>query len=202
MDVPYQARSRWLAMHVLPHEPAMRVWLKRTTKAPDTDIDDIVQETYAILAKLESVDAIRDPRTYTFQVARSVFLQGVRRNKIVAIDAIADTAALEIVDDAPSPEQHAMGKRELVRVEIAISEMPPQVRKVFWLRRVEGMSQRETASTLGLAEHTVEKYSARGMKFLLQQFGRGGNSFVESSSVQTLKLVESDPPNARSRKSQ
>ena len=202
MDIPYQARSRWLAMHVLPHEPAVRAWLSRTTQAPDADIDDIVQETYAILAKLDSVDAIRDPRTYTFQVARSVFLQGLRRSKIVAIDAIADIAALEIVDDAPSPEQHVMGKRELVRVEAAIGEMPPQVRKVFWLRRVEGLSQRETANALGLAEHTVEKYSARGLKFLLLQFGRGGNHLAESSSVQTLQLVEPDPPNARSRKRQ
>lgn len=201
MDVPYQARSRWLAANILPYEPAMRAWLRRTTQAPDADIDDIVQETYAILAKIESVDAIRDPRTYSFQVARSVFLQGLRRSKVVAIDAIADVAALDIVDDAPSPEQHAMGKHELCRVEAAIGEMPPQVRKVFWLRRVEGLSQRETASELGLAEHTVEKYSARGMKFLLRQFGRGGNLPVESSKRHTLQLIESEPPNVRARKS-
>lgn len=202
MDVPYQARSRWLAAHVLPHEPAIRAWLVRTTQASAEDIDDIIQETYAVLAKLESVDAIRDPRSYAFQVARSVFLQGLRRTKIVTIDAIADIAALEVVDEAPSPERHAIGKRELVRVETAIGEMPPQVRKVFWLRRVEGLSQRDTANALGLAEHTVEKYSARGLKFLLLQFGRGGNPLAESSSEQTLKLVESDPRNAQSRESQ
>lgn len=202
MDVPYQARSRWLAAKVLPHEPAMRAWLSKTTRAPDADIDDIVQETYAILAKIDSVDAIRDPRTYAFQVARSVFLQGLRRSKVVAIDAIADVASLDLVDDAPSPEQHAMGKRELSRVEAAIREMPLQVRKVFWLRRVEGLSQRETASELGLAEHTIEKYSARGLKFLLAKFARGGNVPPESSRDQALKLIESDPPNVPSRNSQ
>lgn len=180
----------------------MRAWLSRTTRAPDADIDDIVQETYAILAKIDSVDAIRDPRAYAFQVARSVFLQGLRRSKVVAIDAIADVAALDLVDDAPSPEQHAMGRRELNRVEAAIREMPPQVRKVFWLRRVEGLSQRETASELGLAEHTIEKYSARGLKFLLAKFGRGGNVPPESSRGQAIKLIESDPPNVPSRNSQ
>jgi RNA polymerase sigma factor (sigma-70 family) len=188
MDAPYQARSRWLAAHVLPHEPAIRAWLGRTTQAAAEDIDDIIQETYAILAKLDSVGTIRDPRSYAFQVARSVFLQGLRRNKIVTIDAIADIAVLEIVDETPSPERHAMGKRELVRVETAIVEMPPQVRKVFWLRRVEGLSQRETANAMGLAEHTIEKYSARGLKFLLSQFGRGGNPSAESSIEQTLRL--------------
>jgi RNA polymerase sigma-70 factor (ECF subfamily) len=202
MEAPYLARSRWLAAHVLPHEPAMRAWLRRTTQISDADVDDIVQETYAILARLESVEAIRDPRTYAIQVAKSVFLQGLRRSKIVPIGSIADLAALGDVDDAPGPEQHAHGQRELRRVEAAVAEMPANVRKVFWLRRVEGLSQRETASQLGLAEHTVEKYSARGLKFLLRQFGRGGNVIVESSKTQDPTLVEFDQPNAPPRTSQ
>jgi RNA polymerase sigma factor (sigma-70 family) len=202
MEAPYLTRSRWLAEHVLPHEPAMRAWLRRTTQTSDSDIDDIVQETYAILARLESVDAIRDTRTYAIQVAKSVFLQGLRRNKIVSIGSFADLAALEPIDDAPNPEQHAHGQRELRRVEAAVAEMPTNVRKVFWLRRVEGLSQRETASQLGLAEHTVEKYSAKGLKSLIRQFGRGGNVIVESSRTQDPRLVELDQPNAQSRKGQ
>jgi RNA polymerase sigma factor (sigma-70 family) len=202
MEAPYLARSRWLAASVLPHEPAMRAWLRQTTRLSDTDIDDIVQETYAILARLESVDSIRDPRTYAWQVAKSVFLQGLRRNKIIPIGSLSDLAALGGVDDTPGPEQHAHGQREMRRVEAAVEEMPTQVRKVFWLRRVEGLSQRETATQLGLAEHTVEKYSARGMKFLLRQFGRGGNATVESSNVQDRTPLEYDLPNAPPRNSQ
>lgn len=198
MESPYLARSRWLASQVLPHEPAIRAWLGRTTQAGGSDIDDIVQETYAILAKLEDVDGIRDPRTYAMQVARSVFLQGLRRSKIVSIEAIADLAALEQPDDAPSPEQHVIGQRELRRVEAAIETMPPQVRKVFWLRRVQGLSQRETAREMGLTEHTIEKYAARGMKLLLAQFGHGGNVSPESSKDRDLRLVGTEPANGRS----
>ncbi|KEZ00238.1 RNA polymerase subunit sigma-24 [Sphingomonas sp. BHC-A] len=199
MEAPYLARSRWLAAHVLPHEPAVRAWLRRTTQISDSDIDDIVQETYAVLARIESVDSIRDPRSYAMQVAKSVFLQTLRKNKVISIGSILDLAALGDVDDAPGPEQHAHGQRELRRVEAAIGEMPPQVRKVFWLRRVEGLSQRETASHLGLAEHTVEKYSARGIKFLLRHFGHGGNVTEESSKRQDPTLVEFDLQNAQSR---
>ncbi len=202
MDAPFLARSRWLAEHILPHEPAMRGWLGRITSKSQADIDDIVQETYSILARLESVATIRDPRAYALQVAKSVFLQGLRRNKIVAIGSINDLAALGEIDDAPSPEQHVHGQRELRRVEAAIGDMPLQVRKVFWLRRVEGLSQRETAQQLGLAEHTVEKYSAKGLKYLLARFGRGGNPSVESSRTQDPTLVEFEPPNAPSRTSQ
>ena len=202
MEAPYLARSRWLAANVLPHERAMRAWLRRTTQTSDADVDDIVQETYAILARLDSVDRIRDPRTYAWQVARSVFLQGLRRSKVVSIGSLSDLAALGGIDDAPDPEQHAHGQREMRRVEAAVGEMPDQVRKVFWLRRVEGLSQRDTATKLGLAEHTVEKYSARGMKFLLRQFGRGGNVTTESSKVQDPTLVGYDLPNALARNRQ
>lgn len=202
MEAPYLARSRWLAAHVLPHEPALRAWLRRTTPAIDPDIDDIVQETYAILARLESVDSIRDPRTYAFQVAKSVFLQGLRRSKIVPIGSIADLAALDTIDDAPGPEQHANGQRELRRVEAAVAAMPDNVRKVFWLRRVEGLSQRETAARLELAEHTVEKYSSKGLKFLLRQFGVGGNVTEESSRSQDPRVVGLNQSDVRTRTGQ
>jgi len=192
----YLSRSRWLATHVLPHEPSIRAWLRRTTQMSDVDIDDVIQEAYAILAKLESVDDIRDPRSYTFQVVRSVFLQSLRRSQVIAIESIADLAELQLVDDAPSPETHASGVRELRRVEAAIETMPTQVRKVFWLRRVEGLSQRETAKELGLAEHTIEKYMARGVKLLLNQFGRGGKTRVETSREIDLELVRPEYPNA------
>jgi RNA polymerase sigma-70 factor (ECF subfamily) len=199
MEAPYLARSRWLADHVLPHEPGIRAALCRSIQMAPADLDDVIQETYAVLARLESVDTIRDPKTYALQVARSVFLQGLRRNRVIPIGSMTDLAVLGDVDDAPSPEQQAHGQRELRRVEAAISDMPSQVRKVFWLRRVEGLSQRETAAALGLAEHTVEKYSAKGIKFLLRRFGSGGNVTEESSRLESPTLVESNPLNVRPR---
>jgi RNA polymerase sigma-70 factor (ECF subfamily) len=34
---------------------------------------------------------------------------------------------------------------------------------------------------MGLSEHTIEKHISRGIKLLLAQFGRGGNSAVQAS---------------------
>ncbi|USI75233.1 RNA polymerase sigma factor [Sphingomonas morindae] len=197
MSVTYLARSRWLAIHVLPHEPTFRAWLRGTARVSDADADDIVQETYAVLVKVENISAIRDPRAYALQTVRSIFLQGLRRSKVVTIEAFASLADCTIADEAPSPEQHANGQRELRRVEAAIATMPPQVRKVFWLRRVEGLSQRETAHRLALAEHTVEKYTAKGMKMLLRQFGQDGNGDARSSAYEPLKAVGIEASNAR-----
>lgn len=198
MSSSFLARSRWLAANILPHEASVRSSLRRMTQLSEVDIDDVIQETYAILAKLEDVGTIRDPRSYMIQVAKSVFLQNLRRSKIVTIESIADMTELQTVDESPSPEQHAHGQRELRRVEAAIRSMPPQVGKVFWLRRVEGLSQRETAESLGIAEHTVEKYLAKGVKLLLAQFREGGNEDAQASRGRHLALVGTDILNDRS----
>lgn len=61
-------RAHWLARHVLPHEPALRAWLRQKASL-GFDIDDVVQETYAILVGKASIEAIRNPKTYAFQTA-------------------------------------------------------------------------------------------------------------------------------------
>ena len=66
-------RARWLERHILPHEEALRAWLHKKTTV-GLDVDDIVQETYAILASLDSVENIQYPKTYAVKVAVSVIL--------------------------------------------------------------------------------------------------------------------------------
>ncbi len=64
-------RAIWLGRHVLPHEAALRHWL-RGRRLGGLDADDVVQETYARLIAAESVAHIRNARTYMFQTAGSV----------------------------------------------------------------------------------------------------------------------------------
>jgi len=90
--------ARWLARHVLPHEPALRRWLGRQLP-PDLAIDDVVQEAYARLASLRDHDAIAHPRAYFFQAARSVVLMHLRRSRIVRIEAMAEIRN-PVADDA------------------------------------------------------------------------------------------------------
>ena len=173
-------RAQWLAAHIIPHEAALRAWLKGKTSL-GSDVDDIVQETYAILAAKRTVEAINNPKTYTFQVAYSVILQQLRHSRVVPIAAVADIAALEAAADEPSPEEVAIARDELQRVEMAIDALPRQTRTAFILRRVEGLSQQAIALRMGLSEHTIEKHISRGIKLLLAQFGRGGNNVSQVS---------------------
>ena len=57
-----------------------------------------------------------------------------------------------------------------------IARLPGKIRDVFTLRRVHGLSQREVAERLRLAESTVEKHMAKGFLMMSQWYGHGGNA--------------------------
>lgn len=182
MSSDANSRWRWLATHILPHEPALRAWLRRKKDLP-IEADDLVQEAYAVLASLESVDHIRNAKAYLFQTAHSIALQQLRHDRVVSIVAIADVEELQLSIDAPGPEQQAVSRQELRRVVEAIEALPPQCGEAFRLRKVEGLSQREVASQMGLAESTVEKHMGRAIRTLMDLFGRGGRFAPHASST-------------------
>lgn len=166
-------RSRWLAQHVLPHEHALRAWLRRR-EVEGLETDDIVQETYAVLAGLASVDHIDSPRAYAFQTAQSLILRHLRRNRVVRIETLADIGVLNPVADEPSPERRTAAREELRRVTALIDALPPKCREAFTLRKVSGLSQREIAQRMEISESTVEKHIGRALRTLMDAMKHGG----------------------------
>ncbi|WP_341022538.1 RNA polymerase sigma factor [Brevundimonas diminuta] len=174
-------------IRVLPHEPSLRAWLS-SKRGAGIDVDDVVQETYAVLAARETVSDIRHPRAYLFQVAQSVVVRHVRRARIVSIQAAEDLERFDPVADAASPEQTAIDRDELRHLAEMIAAMPGQTRQAFILRRVHGLSQREIAERMRLAESTVEKHIARGLRFLIDRLGHGGKGLPQTSKRAELDI--------------
>jgi RNA polymerase sigma factor (sigma-70 family) len=165
-----QSRAEIVAFvggQILPHEADVRGWLRRSgSSAPD--IDDVVQETYCRLAALEAVAHITNGRAYFFRTARNIAIEKIRRARIVRIDCVTEIDALNVVDDEPSPERVVAGRRELGRVQQLIKGLPERCRQIFTLRRIHGLSQKETALRLGVTENVVEMQSARGLRLILR----------------------------------
>jgi RNA polymerase sigma-70 factor (ECF subfamily) len=184
-------RTQWFLRSILPHEPALRSWLSRR-RPLGLEVDDIIQEAYAILADLDRVDDIRFPRAYLFQVARSVIIKHVRRARVVSIHAVEDLLHLDQADDRPSPERVAIDRDELERLALAIGSMPARTQEAFILRRVEGLSQREISARMAISENTVEKHISHGLRFLIDWFGHGGKALPKASRERESEIASSD----------
>lgn len=189
-----QQRAAWLGRNIFPHEAALRQWLARRPSGWGMDVDDIIQESYAILAGLDRVDHINAPRNYFFEVAKSVVLRSLRRSRVVMIDAQSQAAILEVPEAAPDAERILSDRQELERVSAFIDRLPDRCREVFILRKLRGLSQKDVAAELGIAESTVEKHMVKALASLINAFGRGGNGRNPASKdhERNFKVIRRD----------
>jgi RNA polymerase sigma factor (sigma-70 family) len=184
-------RAHWLARNILPHEPAIRAWLNRGYLY-GLDIDDVIQEMYAKIISLETPEAIRYPKRYAFQTANSIVIDHMRRSRIVSIRAAGDLEQLDVPAPDANPQEQMEFREEIQQIATALATLPETCRETLILRRVEGLSQRETARRLGISEKTVENHMARGVWLLMSLFGRGGKQSTYSSKVAKQVQLEND----------
>lgn len=160
----------WIGREIIPHEPAVRAWLKRNAPAP-IEAEDILQEAYCRLSDLETIDQISNARAYFFSVARNILLNEIRHARVIHISSINDLQLASIDDGEPSPERIVAGRRELERVQGFLAALPERCRRIIEMRKVQGLSQREIAQRLNVTENVVENNVSRGLRFLSKAVG-------------------------------
>ncbi|HEY1109059.1 MAG TPA: RNA polymerase sigma factor [Opitutaceae bacterium] len=155
-------QSQWFSQAIRPHESELRAYLRgRFPTLPD--VDDLVQETYARLLRARASGQATLTRAYLFVVARNVALDLVRREKIVAIDRLAEIDGLSVVEERPDAAETLNHEQELALLDDAMRALPPRCREILTLRRIEGLSHRSIAEKLGIAESTVNAQLAIGL---------------------------------------
>lgn len=165
-------RIAWIDAEIVPHESDVRGWLRRSS-LPVIDEDDVIQEAYVRVAAVPSVQAIREPRAYFFTAVRNIVLEHMRRARITPISGVADFRESFIVDDGPDPETIVAHRDELRHVVRMIQALPEKQRQVLWMRRIDGLSQKEIARRLGVPESTIEKRAAKALRGLLAALNAG-----------------------------
>lgn len=175
------AIDRWFVEDVLPLEPALIRLLRRHWRRED-DIPDLRQEVYTRVYEGAGQEGLPgSTAAYVFRTARNLLIDCARRARVVSFTLVAE---LDELPDAPrnewSPERVTAARVELQLLAGALGALPPKCREVVRLRRVEGLSQREIAARLGIAEGTVEKHMTLGMRALAEALaGRGVDAAVD-----------------------
>lgn len=68
--------------------------------------------------------------------------------------------------DALTPECYVADAQELAKVSQLISELPPRQRRVFLLRRLEGLTAAEISARHGIPARTVRHHMAAARGYL------------------------------------
>lgn len=162
----------WFAQEVQPHEPALRGYLHGLV--PPADVDDLVQETYARLLRAWERGPIESPRGLLFATARNAARDFFRRRAAANTFPITESEGSRVFDPAPGVAETVSRRQEEDLLAEAIAALPPRCREVLLLRKFENLSQREIASRLGIAEHTVEAQLTKALRRCAEYFVRLG----------------------------
>lgn len=163
----------WVSANVIPFEARLRSKL-RGICGNACEVDDLIQELYCRLLKLDTIEHIREPQAFLMQMAKNIGIDHLRRAAVVQIDAYANLDDLELIDGGATPERSAMARSELKWVFGLIANLPDRCKQVFSARRIYGLSQHETADSLGITENIVEKETVRGLKLISEMVARVG----------------------------
>src|SRR6202044_1644998 len=149
-------RYRWIATHILPYESELRCWLRRRLGPSSAlgvsnvnDVDDIVQEAFARIWAAD-ISTTRNGRAYLYATVKNLLAEYARHSRIVPIELLGEIDALSIISEEPGLDRQLDARRELERLQAIVERLPLQCRRVFELRKFEGLSHRDIAQRMGL----------------------------------------------------
>lgn len=164
----------WVALRVMPHEPAVRAWLRRRM-VPQDEIDDLIQDGYCRLAGIQAPELVDNPGGFFFTTVRNLLSNARARRQVVRIDAMPEIEDFAGADMTPDPERATGDRLEFERIRALMGDLPERCRQVVELRKLDGLSQREVAQRLGITETIVENESARAIRLMMDALRQQGD---------------------------
>jgi RNA polymerase sigma factor (sigma-70 family) len=123
-------------------------------------VDDLEQEVYLRLLRLDRVHLIRNPRSYIFRVAASVVADHGRRHEGPTVE---DTRNDAPVEPGAGPLEEFEWRERLEVVQRVLVQLPERCRRALILHRRDGWTYEEIAHELGVSRSMVKKYLKKAL---------------------------------------
>jgi RNA polymerase sigma factor (sigma-70 family) len=130
------------------------------------DAEDLAQEVYVRLLRLEKLDFIAEPQAYLYRVASNVAAEWRMR----ACHAKPHSAEeLDTLVAAATPDSLFDEAEFSAQLDAALQGMPAMVRAVIYLKLRDDMSHEEIAGHLGITPRMVRRLLTTGYAHLRRE---------------------------------
>jgi RNA polymerase sigma factor (sigma-70 family) len=145
-------------------------YLQRKGLSPE-DAEDVVQEAFVRFHRAGHDMSGADARPLLFVIARHLQMDRWKSAGRKGVRGTDDIHSLEagpraVACDAPSADQHVIGRENLAAAAAVIRALPKSTREAFLLHRFEDMTYRQIATRLGVSVSMVEKHIAEALRQL------------------------------------
>lgn len=169
-------QDRWFSEQVHPHESALRAYLsKRFPSLPDHD--DLVQEIYVRLWRVEDPRRLAHPKAFLFTTARNAAIDCFRRSQARPHGSLRELEAmaeLPLLDPPPTAGETMDRRQRCDALTGALGALPDRCREVMLLRYLDGCSGKEIAARLGISLGTVKGHLLKGVRDCARYFEAHG----------------------------
>jgi RNA polymerase sigma-70 factor (ECF subfamily) len=156
--------------------------LARSLLGNDAEAEDVLQEAY--VHAYAGLAALVDGEALGAWLARIVANEALGRlraaSRVVSLEEHRrrsrreeeeEDATVDMIADQPDPERLAASSELRRLLEAAVDALPQELRAVFMLREVEGLSTAETAAYLAIRPETVKTRLHRARRHLQETLG-------------------------------
>ena len=121
--------------------------------------EDLLQDLWLKIAATPS-GPVASPRSYLFRAATNLMIDRRRsesqaQRREIEWSGLADRLPNSAAND-PAPDRDIDGRRKLALVEAELAKLPMRALTIFRQHRIEGRTQREVASAMGVSASTIE----------------------------------------------
>jgi len=144
-------------------------FLARRMHRPE-EVEDLVQETYIRLLRIENSEFIRNPRAYILQTAAHVAHDFATKDRRAKEFVVVDSEVVDAVSEHPSePVKDQLATRLSTQKQLnaALAKLPPLHQAVLLMYAREGYSYKEIAQRLEVSLDQVERYLASAKQQLM-----------------------------------
>lgn len=142
------------------HAAALRRRL-RARLGSSEEANELLHDAFARLLGARPLRGMREPGAFLNRIVRNLLIDRARRRSARPVHVTIDNAC----DSAVPPEQEQALELEQMRrrYKQVIAALPPRMRHVFVLHRLEGLSYKEIAERLDISTRTVEWHIAEAI---------------------------------------
>lgn len=152
---------------------------------PPKDVEDIIQETYIRLCKVDDKTHIKDSESFIFRTARNLALDHLKRAETRLTRGVDNMDYIVAQEGDPTYGQIASDE-EFGLFCAAIRELPRQSQRAFILKKVYGYSLKEIMLEMGLSQPTVESHIVSATKKCVQYMRNNGVEFRSRNRSQRI----------------
>jgi RNA polymerase sigma-70 factor (ECF subfamily) len=157
---------------------------------------DALQDTWLRLERGGESTPVRSADTYLLSIAVNL-ARDQRRSENRRLTTSEVEVLLDLVDDAPDPEQVAEARSDLGVLKMVMAELPARQRSILLAARLQGASRREIAERHGISQRFVQRelqeaqdYCAARMRTWKNKRFRSDERQSSSGQEPLIELVE------------